>query len=50
MNMFVVGIQLKILFGLAILMLMIFMLPGVTDFIVGEMKDMFRAVVEMISS
>lgn len=48
-NMFVVGIQLKILFGLGILLLMISLLPGVTDFIVGEMKDMFEAAVSLLS-
>lgn len=49
MNMFVVGIQLKILFGLGILYLMISLLPGVTDFIVGEMKEMFEAAVSLLS-
>jgi len=49
MNMFVIGIQLKILFGLFILLLMVSLLPGVTDFIVGEMKDIFEAVVSLMS-
>lgn len=40
MNMFVVGIQIKILIGLSVLFLTAFMLPGAADFIFTEMKKM----------
>lgn len=49
MNMFVVGIQMKIFFGLAILLLMVSMLPGVADFLIREMKTLFREVVGLLS-
>lgn len=40
MNMFAVGIQLKILVGLSVLFLTAGMLPGIADFVFGEMKRM----------
>ena len=40
MNMFSVGMQLKILVGLTILFLTVRMLPGISDFIFNEMKKM----------
>ncbi len=40
MNMFAVGIQLKILVGLSVLFLTAGMLPGIADFIFREMKRM----------
>lgn len=43
MNMFAVGIQLKILVGLAVLFFTTGMLPGVSDFIFQEMKKMITA-------
>ena len=46
MNMFVVGMQIKIFVGLIILLLVIEMLPTVTDFIFGEMKEMLRLMIE----
>ena len=39
MNMFVIGIQLKIFCGFAVLMIIISFTPGVVDFIYTEMKD-----------
>lgn len=45
MNMFAVGMQLKVLIGLAIMLLTIQLLPAVADFIFDEMK---RMVVSMI--
>lgn len=49
MNMFVIGMQLKLLVGLIILLLVIGMLPSITDFIYFEMKyvlnDMIKAMV-----
>lgn len=46
MNMFAVGIQIKILTGLMILFLTAFMLPGASDFIFNETKTMITAFVE----
>lgn len=48
MNMFVIGMQLKLLAGLIILLLVVGMLPSITDFIFSEMKyvlsDMIKAI------
>jgi len=49
MNMFSVGIQIKILFGLGILFLTMGVLPSAIDFIVDEMKTMVTLMVESIS-
>ena len=38
MNMFAVGIQIKLLAGLAVLLLVTFLFPEVVDLIVHEMK------------
>ena len=46
MNMFAVGIQLKLLTGLAILFLTAFLLPGAADFIFNEIKEMTVSFVE----
>lgn len=46
MNMFAVGIQLKILVGLMTLFFTTVMLPGVADFIFQEMKVMVTRIVE----
>lgn len=45
MNMFVVGIQLKILVGLSVILLTIGMLSGAADFVYQEMKKMTEAFV-----
>lgn len=42
MNMFVIGMQLKVFVGLFVLVLMIMMLTGVTDLIFQEMMSMLR--------
>lgn len=49
MNMFAVGIQLKILVGLSVLFFTVQMLPGVADFIFNEMKTVITSFVEAIS-
>lgn len=49
MNMFSVGIQLKVLVGLGILFLTIGTLPSAIDYIFDEMKIMVTAMVESIS-
>ena len=46
MNMFAVGIQLKVLVGLSVLFLTAGILPGIGDFVFNEMKRMLQAFVE----
>ena len=46
MNMFAVGLQLKVLVGLCVLFVTVRMLPGVADFIYTEMKQMMVSFVE----
>ena len=46
MNMFAVGLQLKVLVGLCVLFITVGMLPGIADFIYTEMKQMMVAFVE----
>lgn len=45
MNMFAVGIQLKVLVGLSVLFFTAGMLPGIADFVFGEMKKMIDSFV-----
>lgn len=46
MNMFAVGMQMKVLIGLLVLFITIPMLPGIADFIFKEMKRMIVSVIE----
>lgn len=46
MNMFVIGMQLKIFVGLIILLLVVEMIPTVSDFIFEEMKTMMQLMIE----
>lgn len=46
MNMFSIGIQLKILAGLVVIFVTIFLFPGVTDMVFHEMKKMVVLVIE----
>lgn len=46
MNMFAVGMQMKVLIGLSLLFLTMTMLPGIADFIYTEIKTMMVAFVE----
>ncbi len=48
MNMFAVGIQLKILVGLAVMFLTVQMMPGAADFIFTQMKTVITSFVEAI--
>lgn len=48
LNMFAVGIQLKILVGLSVLVMTAGMLPGVADFVFEEMKRMIESFVEIL--
>lgn len=49
MNMFVIGMQLKIFCGLVVLFLMIGLLPSVSDFIFNEMDKMMKLVIRSMS-
>lgn len=49
MNMFVIGMQLKIFVGIFILFLVAGLLPSITDFIMDEMKTMITLIMESIS-
>lgn len=49
MNMFVVGMQLKIIVGFIVLLLIIEMLPQVSDFIFTEMKTMMNLFVRAMT-
>lgn len=49
MNMFAVGIQLKIIVGLSVLFFTVYMMPGASDFIYSEMKTVMVSFVEAIS-
>ncbi len=49
MNMFAVGIQLKIVVGLSILLISMQMLPGASDFIFSQMQTIITSFVEAIS-
>lgn len=46
MNMFVVGLQLKVLVGLSIMFLTVRLLPGAADFVFREMKAVVEAFVK----
>ena len=46
MNMFAVGMQMKVLLGLLILFLTVSLLPGIADFIFKEMKRMIVSMIE----
>lgn len=45
MNMFVIGMQLKILVGLVVLYLIIGLVPSVADYIFNEMAELLRAII-----
>ncbi|NLO10744.1 MAG: flagellar type III secretion system protein FliR [Clostridiales bacterium] len=48
MNMFVIGMQLKILVGLIVLYLIIGLTPSVADYIFNEMMEMLRAIIDVM--
>ena len=45
MSLFVIGIQLKVLVGLAVMVVMIQMLPGIGELIFDKMMDMIRSAI-----
>jgi len=48
MNMFVIGIQLKVFIGLFVLFLIIEMVPSVADFIFEEMAKMLKGAIKLL--
>ena len=46
MNMFSVGMQLKVLVGFVVLFLTVFLLPSVADYIFSEIKTMVKLIAE----
>lgn len=48
MNMFVIGIQLKVLVGLIVLYMVIGLVPSVADYIFNEMKSLLQAIIEVM--
>jgi flagellar biosynthetic protein FliR len=48
MNMFVIGMQIKIFVGLFVLILMTEMIPSISDFIFNEMVTMLKTAVELL--
>lgn len=48
MSMFVIGIQLKVLVGLAVMIVMIKMLPGIAELIFGEMLEVMREAISYL--
>lgn len=46
MNMFVIGMQLKVIVGVFVLALVMELIPSVADFIFNEMIDMMKAAIE----
>lgn len=46
MNMFSVGIQIKILVGFIVLFLTIYLIPSVANFVIGEIKIMVVSIIE----
>lgn len=48
MNMFVIGLQLKVFVGLIVLLFMVMMIPSVADFIFTEMMNMLKSAVSFL--
>ncbi len=48
MNMFVIGMQIKIFIGLFVLLLVIEMIPSVADFIFNEMVYMLKSAIDLL--
>lgn len=49
MNMFVIGMQMKVLVGISVMFLIIGMVPSVADFIFNKMQDMMLAAIDMMT-
>jgi len=48
MSLFVIGIQLKVLVGLAVMIIMVQMLPGIGEMIFGKMMEMLRDAINYL--
>lgn len=48
MNMFVIGMQLKVLVGLIVLYFIIGLTPSIADFIYNEMMELLQAIIEIM--
>ena len=48
MNMFVIGLQLKVIVGLAVLIIIVGLFPAITDFIFSEMKEMIKYTTKIL--
>ena len=48
MNMFVVGMQLKVLIGLAVMVVMITMIPGISNLIFDKMLEVMRSAIAFL--
>lgn len=48
MNMFVIGMQLKVLIGLLVLAVMVLQLDSISDFIFDKMMDMLRSAIQYL--
>ncbi|MDF2944495.1 MAG: putative rane protein [Herbinix sp.] len=48
MNMFVIGMQIKVFVGLIVLAVITTLIPSVADFIFNEMKTMLKAAIELL--
>ena len=48
MNMFVIGLQLKVIVGLAVLIMIVGLMPAISDFIFNEMKEMIKYAVKVL--
>jgi flagellar biosynthetic protein FliR len=49
MNMFVIGMQLKVLFGLVVLVLLVAFIPNISDFLFDEMFVMMKSAIRALS-
>lgn len=49
MNMFVIGMQLKVLVGLVVMVMTVALLPSVANFVLNEMKTMIVAAIQALS-
>lgn len=50
MNMFVIGMQLKVFVGLSLLYILMSFLPGITDFIFDEMQKMTKLFIQYMAA
>jgi flagellar biosynthetic protein FliR len=49
MNMFVIGMQLKVMIGLIVLFLLVVFIPNISEFIFNEMMEMMKAAIKAMS-